>query len=189
MKKVVVYCASSNNIDDVYLDSAYQLGVKLANSGIDVIYGGGRVGLMGNLAEGVLEAQGKIYGIIPEFMIPLELGHNGVSELIITKDMHERQAKMMQMSDAAIVLPGGSGTMLEFMEIISWKRLGLLISPVIVCNLNNYWDELLEMLNKSIKLGFMDKDYDKLWRVSNSIDETIDLLMNCFDISRSNSLG
>ncbi len=173
---VVVYCASSENVDNKYLDAAEYLGENLAERNIPIIYGGGRVGLMGRLAKGVLKNGGKITGIIPEFMIPLELGNNDVTELVVVDNMHQRQALMIDKSSVAVILPGGSGTMLEFLEIISWKRLGLTINPTILVNLFNYYDELINMLNKSIKLGFMSPEYINLWTTVTSIKETLDLI-------------
>lgn len=176
MKKIVVYAASSSNLSEKYLQVAFELGRKLAKNGYDVIYGGGKVGLMGELASGVMSCDGRITGIIPEFMIPLELGNYDITELKIVSSMHERQATMIKESDAVVVLPGGSGTMLEFLEVISWKKLGLCNHPVVLLNTGNYYDELLNMLYKSIKEGFMDPEFDGLWHLAESVDKCIDYL-------------
>lgn len=176
LNQVVVYCASSSNVQNIYLDSAYELGKRFAEEGISVIYGGGKAGLMGKLADGALSAGGRVHGIIPEFMIPLELGNNDVTELEVVHSMHQRQYRMIEESDMAVVLPGGSGTMLEFLEIISWKRLGLAISPVILLNLNGYYDDLLKMMEKSINEEFMAPEYRSLWIVTNSVEETVSIV-------------
>ena len=137
-KRVTVYCASSSSVNEKYLESAEDLGKSLARNGIEIIYGGGKVGLMGRLADGVLSEGGKVIGVIPNFMQDIELGHNGISELRVVGDMHIRQAMMLKETDCIVALPGGSGTMHEVLEAISWKRLGLIITPVIIVNLNNY---------------------------------------------------
>ena len=131
---------------------------------------------MGRLAKGAMENNAKVLGVIPEFMINLELGNEDITELRIVKDMHERQAIMMKESDFIVTLPGGSGSMLEFFEAISWKRLGLIISPIVLVNLAGYYDHLLEMLDKSISEKFMTKEYGNLWKTAFSIEETVDIL-------------
>lgn len=174
--KVLVYCASSSNVDRIYLDSSAEFGRMLAQEGYHIIYGGGKAGLMGVLADSATESGGKVTGIIPAFMIDIELGNNNIHELIVVKDMHERQRMMMDISDLAVALPGGSGTFTEFMEIISWKRLGLVIHPVILVNINNYFDPMIEMLNKAIKEKFMAPEYNLLWDVVPSVDQAIETI-------------
>jgi uncharacterized protein (TIGR00730 family) len=175
-KKVTVYCASSDKVDEQFLLSAEKLGNLLASEGYQIIYGGGKVGLMGRLANGALSQKGKITGVIPEFMIGLELAHERLSELRIVKDMHSRQATMLYESDLIITLPGGSGSMLEFFEAISWKRLGLISSPIILVNLFDYYAPMIQMLEHSIEEKFMEHSYCDLWHVTSSIEETIDLV-------------
>lgn len=173
---VVVYCASSNNVENKFLEAAEFLGESLAYRGIRIIYGGGKIGLMGRLAKGVTKAGGQIIGIIPEFMIPLELGNNEITELIVVDSIHQRQSLMIEKSQIAIVLPGGSGTMLEFLEIISWKRLGLAINEVILINLFGYYDELIQMLNKSIEYGFMSPEYINLWKTVPNVEGALEII-------------
>ncbi|MBX3043005.1 MAG: TIGR00730 family Rossman fold protein [Candidatus Kapabacteria bacterium] len=172
-KKITVYCASSSNINEIYLESASKLGEMIALSGHEVVYGGGKVGLMGKLADGALRKGGKVTGIIPDFLMDLELGHSGVSKLIITKDLHERQRKMMDLADSIFVLPGGSGTFVELFEAVTWKRLGRIIIPIIIININNYFDTLIFALNKAIDEGFMRKEHFELWTVVDDIDSAV----------------
>lgn len=173
---VVVYCASSNNVENKFLEAAEFLGESLAKRGINIIYGGGKIGLMGRLAKGATKAGGQIIGIIPEFMIPLELGNNEITELIVVDSIHQRQSLMIEKSQIAIVLPGGSGTMLEFLEIISWKRLGLAINEVVLINLFGYYDELIQMLNKSIEYGFMSPEYINLWKTVPNVEGALEII-------------
>lgn len=177
-RNVTVYCASSNRVDEKYLSAAEELGKKLAEQKIGVVYGGGKVGLMGRLADGALAAGGNVRGIIPKFMMDIELGHRDVTQLEIVEDMHVRQAKMMKYSDAFVTLPGGSGSMVEFLEVISWKRLGLVIAPAILVNFDRYYDSLVEMLNRCIDEKFMAEEYHALWNITSTIDETIDLIIS-----------
>ncbi len=180
---VVVYCASSNKVENKFLEAAEFLGKSLARRRIKIIYGGGKVGLMGHLAKGAIKAGGKIIGIIPEFMIPLELANDEITELIVVDNMHQRQSLMIEKSQIAIVLPGGSGTMLEFLELISWKRLGLAINKVILINLFGYYDELIKMLNKSISSGFMSPEYISLWDTVPDIESALEIVDSIFKIN------
>jgi uncharacterized protein (TIGR00730 family) len=176
MKNITVYCASSNNISESFLNSAFELGKNLALSGFDICYGGGKVGLMGQLADGAISCGGHVTGVIPEFMIELELEHTGVNKLLKVGTMHERQMLMLKDSDAIIALPGGSGTYAELFEAITWKRLGLINCPIIIVNLENYFDSLELLLQKAIDEGFMRKNDFELWNITSSIDETIRFL-------------
>lgn len=175
-KKITVYCASSDKVDEQFLMAAEKLGNSLASEGYHIIYGGGKIGLMGRLANGALSKNGKITGVIPEFMMGLELAHEGLSDLRIVKDIHSRQATMLYESDLIITLPGGSGSMLEFFEAISWKRLGLISSPIILVNLFDYYAPMIQMLERSIEEKFMEHDYCKLWNVTSSIEETVEFV-------------
>lgn len=185
---VTVYCASSNEVDNKYLDAAEEIGKALALRAYSVIYGGGKVGLMGRIASGMLINGGKVNGVIPEFMTGLELQNTNVTELHIVKDMHERQRKMMMDSDAIIALPGGSGTMMELFEAISWKRLGLIVSPIIIFNQDGYYDALIELLDTMVEEKFMKGDYALLWEIAYSVDEVIEILNNKLNLRNSISL-
>lgn len=175
---VVVYCASSAHIEDVYFDAARQLGKVLAENNITCITGAGRQGLMGEVNDSVLENGGKVKGIIPQFMIDSGWCHHQLTELVVTDSMHERKLLMAQNSDAAVALPGGFGTLEELAEILTWKQLGLYKNPIIILNINGYYDPLLAMFDKMIGEKFLHHDYRNMWQVVDSPDEVIDCLQN-----------
>lgn len=173
---VTIFCASSNKVSKYFLDSSFQFGKMLAKNHFKVVYGGGKVGLMGKLAEGVLSENGYIIGVIPQFMQKYELGHNGLSLLIETKTLHEREEIMITKGDCIVALPGGCGTMEELLQSITWKRLGLITAPIIIANLRNYFSDLIAQLNRSIEEKFMRSEHRKLWLEAQSIEEVYDLI-------------
>jgi uncharacterized protein (TIGR00730 family) len=173
LHKVCVYCASSESSDAVYLDAARRLGEILAENSITVVYGGGAVGSMGRLAEGALSKQGRVVGIIPRFMQELEWDHKGVTELQVVENMRERKHRMLTGSDAAVALPGGSGTLEELMEAISLKRLGIYLNPIIIVNTRGFYDPLLELLQRCIDERFMDERHGAMWQVAGGPEEVL----------------
>lgn len=178
INNVTVFCASSNKCDKFFLDEAQKLGEILAKSGRTILYGGGKVGLMGKLAEGSLKFNGKIIGIITEQLKNLELGNEEINELRIVSSMHEREAGLIMNADCIIALPGGCGTIEELMQAITWKRLGLINTPVIIVNLRNFYDHLIKMLELTVKEKFMKEEYLEHWSVVSSIEECMDLIEN-----------
>lgn len=166
IRKVCVYCASSEKSDAVYLDSARRVGEILAENSIVTVYGGGAIGSMGRLAEGVLANGGKIVGVIPRFMQELEWDHKGLSELQVVENMRERKHLMLTDSDAAIALPGGSGTLEELLEAISLKRLGIYLKPIVMVNVRGFFDPLLTLLGRCIEERFMDERHAAMWQVA-----------------------
>lgn len=170
---VVIYSASSDAIDTVYVDAATRLGELLAKSNITCINGGGNLGLMGAVIDSVLLHGGKVKGVIPKFMVDSGWCHHDLTEQIVTKTMHERKQKMAELSNAAIALPGGVGTLEELLEIITWKQLGLYRHPIIILNTNNYYDALLKMFDNMIEQNFMHKRYSDMWRVVNTPEEAV----------------
>jgi uncharacterized protein (TIGR00730 family) len=178
IKKVCVYCSSSSKIDKQYIEAGKDLGRILAKHNLELVYGGGSVGLMGVLADTVLENGGKVIGVIPEFMCEVEWQHNGISELILTKNMHERKEKMAQMTDAIVALPGGCGTLEELLEIITWKQLGIHSLPIVIVNTNNYYKHLIAQLQQSADEMFMRPEHLKMWQVVNSPKELIEAINN-----------
>ena len=162
---VVVYCASSERADPVYREAAAQLGTALARAGIGVVYGGSTLGSMGRLAEAALEAGGKVTGVIPQFMDELEWGHRRLTELRVVADMHERKRTMLELSDAVVALPGGCGTLEELFEAITWKRLGLYFGPVVLVNVNGFYDPCIELLSRCVEERFMDEKHRSMWSV------------------------
>ena len=163
IKKVTVYCASSSLINNKYIEAARSLGMILAEKNITILYGGGAAGLMGAVADGALAKNGKIYGIIPRFMMDLEWGHKGLTEMITVETMHQRKHKMIDKSDAVIALPGGSGTLEEVLEIISLKRLGIYLNPIVIVNIDGFYNPLKAQLEQCIREKFMDERHHTLW--------------------------
>lgn len=172
-KTVCVYCASSSKADKKYLDAAYTLGKILAESKIRCVFGAGKTGLMGALAQGVIDSKGEIVGVIPEFMIAEGWGNEDLTHLEITPTMHSRKETMAQLSDAVIAMPGGCGTFEELMEIITWKQLGLFSGAIIILNINNYYNPLIEMLNRAVEENFMREEHKTIWHVATTPEEAI----------------
>jgi len=166
IRKVCVYCASSEKSDAVYLEAARRVGEILAENSIVTVYGGGAIGSMGRLAEGVLAKGGKIIGVIPRFMQELEWDHKGLTELQVVENMRERKHIMLTDSDAAIALPGGSGTLEELLEAISLKRLGIYLKPIVLVNVKRFFDPLLTLLQRCIDERFMDERHAAMWQVA-----------------------
>ena len=175
---ICVYCASSTKIDDKYFQTARLLGQKMAQLGITLINGAGNLGLMQASTDGCLEAGGRAIGIIPSFMIEEKWCHQGMTEIVETPDMHTRQQKMAELSDAAIILPGGCGTMAELTELITWKQLGLYLKPIVILNVEGYYDSLLDMFQRAAEENFMRQEHTAIWRVAQSVDEALQLTMS-----------
>ncbi len=178
IKKVCVYCASSDNIDESYKEATRELAKALVKNNTTIVYGGGARGLMGVLADTVIEEKGRIIGIMPHFMKEVEFHHKDVNEFIFTADMHERKKQFMVGVDALITLPGGCGTLEELMEAITMKRLGLFTKPIVILNYKGYYDKLLDMLKYSIDEGFMGKAHEDIWTVFENPNEVLETIRN-----------
>ncbi len=163
-RSVCVYCASSRSSHPQYREAAARLGAVLAGAGITIVYGGGAVGSMGALADGALTAGGRVVGILPRFMDDLEWGHRGLSELQIVEDLRTRKHAMLTLSQAAIALPGGSGTLEELLEAITLKRLGLYLNPIVLVNTRDFFTPLLEVLQRTVDEHFMDVRHLAMWQ-------------------------
>jgi uncharacterized protein (TIGR00730 family) len=155
MDRVCVFCGSSKGSRAIYAQSGRALGTLLASKGIGLVYGGGNVGLMGIVADAVMESGGQVIGVIPEALVQRELAHRAVTELIVVRSMHERKAKMAELSDAFIAMPGGYGTFEEFCEIITWAQLGLHRKPCAILNVEGYYDPLLALFDRAVAEGFV----------------------------------
>ena len=173
IKNICVYCASSPQIAPVYFKAAERLGYLLAEKGINLIDGAGKVGLMGCLNNTVLAAGGTVTGVIPRFMVERGWHHSGLTQLVETETMHERKSLMARMSDAVIALPGGCGTMEELLEVITWKQLGLYLKPIVVLNIQGFYNPLIEMLEKAIGQQFMRREHESLWQVAFTPEEAV----------------
>ena len=178
MNSVCVYCASSTQIDEKYFRAAEELGTLIAQKGLRLITGAGRMGLMNTVQEAALAAGGKATGVIPTFMIKEGWHHTGLTELIETASMHERKQTMANLADGAIALPGGCGTFEELLEIITWKQLGLYLGPVIILNIDGYYDHLLALLDRALEDRFMRDIHAGIWQVATTPAEAVELLFN-----------
>lgn len=173
---VCVYSASSTKISPVYFKAAEQLGRLLAEHHIRLVNGAGSLGLMRTVADAVLAHGGEVTGVIPHFMVEQNWHHAGLTELIEVDSMHVRKQKMADLSDAVIALPGGCGTLEELLEIITWKQLGLYLNPIVVLNINGFFNPLIEMLERAIDENFMRRQHGDIWKVAQTPEEAIELI-------------
>lgn len=173
---VCVYCASSTKIPAVYFEAAGRLGTLLGERKLRVINGAGNIGLMGAVSDAVLAAGGTVTGVIPRFMVEEGWHHEGLTELVEVESMHERKQRMAALSDGAIALPGGCGTLEELLEIITWKQLGLYVHPVILLNTEGFFDPLLGMLERCVEQRFMRPEHAGLWTVARTPEEAVEKL-------------
>jgi len=181
IRTVCVYCSSSERTPPVYLDAAAELGRSLAGAGIAIVYGGGSLGSMGRLAAAALEAGGRVTGVLPRFMDDLEWGHRSLTELRLVDDMHERKRTMLELSDAVVALPGGCGTLEELFEAITWKRLGLYRGPVVLVNVNGFYNACVQLLERCIEERFMDPKHAAMWEVADRPEAVVSTLRNAPD--------
>jgi len=178
MKRVSVFCGSSFGTNPLFEENAYQLGQTLAKKGIGLVYGGANVGLMGAVANGVLESNGEAIGVLPHFLQQKEIAHNGLTELILVESMHERKTKMNDLCDGVIALPGGFGTLEEFFEMLTWAQLGLHRKPIAILNVNGFYDALVAFIQNMVNSGFLKEINRDMLIVSNNIDELLLLMQN-----------
>lgn len=171
--RVCVYAASSAKVAPVYLEAARALGATLARAGCTTVYGGGGQGLMGALADGALAEGGEVVGIIPTFMVDLEWGHPGVTTLEQVEDMRERKHRLLSGSDAVIALPGGCGTLEELFEAITLKRLGLYFNPIVLLNVNGFYNGLQTFMAQVVEERFMNPEHIAMWSLVSTVDEVL----------------
>jgi len=170
-RAVCVYCASSRSSHPDYRVAARRLGEVLAHEGIGIVYGGGASGSMGALADGALRAGGRVVGILPRFMADLEWGHAGLTELQLVEDLRTRKHLMLTLSSAAIALPGGSGTLEELLEAITFKRLGLYLNPIVLVNTRGFFNPLQQLLGHAVEEHFMDPRHLLMWQLVDTPEE------------------
>jgi uncharacterized protein (TIGR00730 family) len=173
---ICVFASSSSRIDKEYAVAASNLGLLLAQAKIDVVYGGGGIGLMGKLADAVLENRGRITGVIPSFMKDEGWDHRAVSEMIITSDMGERKKRMFSMADAVVALPGGVGTLEELTEAMTLKQLGLYHGPIIILNTLNFYDSFIDFLEHMVSGNFLRYEHKGMWEIAGTAEEVMVLL-------------
>lgn len=174
MKRIAVFCGSSNGASPAYKEEAVRLGKELAKRGITLVYGGASVGIMGTVADAVLEEGGQVIGVIPKMLEDREISHRGLSELIIVDSMHERKTKMSDLADGFIALPGGPGTLEEFFEIFTWAQLGLHQKPCGILNVNGYYDLLVSFFDHMNEQQFLQDKYRSMALVGTDPGDLLD---------------
>lgn len=184
MKRLAVYCGSSPGTDPAFVESARRTGEEMAQRGIALVYGGGRLGLMGIVADAVLENGGEAHGVIPKALIDLEVAHTGLTELHIVTSMHERKAKMTELTDAFVALPGGIGTFDELFEAWTWNALGYHAKPFALLNVSGFWDGLIGFLDQATMSGFMSPARRAQLLVGTDIGDVIDRLDDAIALAR-----
>ncbi len=173
IKSIAIFCGSSEGNDTIILSQAAKLGETLAKENITLVYGAAKIGIMGKIAEAALQHQGKVIGVIPEFLKLKEVVHLGLYELITTTNMHQRKIKMHELSDGFIALPGGFGTFEELFEIITWAQLGLHKKPIGLLNSNGFYNDLIQMFEKMTAKGFLKMENLNLLIVDNDINSLL----------------
>lgn len=168
MKRIAVFCGSSDGASPAYKEGAVQLGKELARRGITLVYGGASVGIMGTVADAVMEAGGQVIGVIPQMLEDREISHRGLTELIVVSSMHERKTKMAELSDGFVALPGGPGTLEEFFEIFTWAQLGLHQKPCGILNVNGYYDLLISFFDQMHEQQFLQEKYRSMALVASN---------------------
>lgn len=187
MKSLAVFCGSSEGKDSVFKHCATEVGKRIAQDDIVLIYGGAKYGLMGAVADAVLNNNGKVIGILPHFLRNKEAAHERLSELILVDTMHERKAEMYFLSDGIMVLPGGFGTMDELFEVITWGQLGLHKKPIVILNLNGFYGKLIDLIQAMRDSGFVKENFSDTFRIANSVTEAFSILENFNSIENETS--
>ncbi|SDR98522.1 TIGR00730 family Rossman fold protein [Gramella sp. MAR_2010_147] len=178
IKNLAVFCASSDGDSKQIFDTAYTVGKKMAEEEIRLVYGGSKLGLMGQVARGVMDHGGKTTGVIPDFLKTKEVVHEDLDKLITTQNMHERKMTINELSDAFLALPGGFGTFEELFEIVTWAQLGLHRKPIGLLNINGFYDDLIKMLNTMTSNGFLKKDNLEILLVADNFEDLLDEMRN-----------
>ena len=174
MKRLAIYCGSATPADPFYLDLAREVGATLAQRGVGVVYGGGRLGLMGAIADAALAAGGEVIGVIPQALVDAEVAHRGLSELHVVPGMHQRKQLFTDLSDGFVTLPGGTGTMDELWEALSWAQLGYHADPVGLLNARGYYDHLVAFWAQMADVGFLRPQHHDLLIVGETLDALLD---------------
>lgn len=173
IKRIAVFCGSSYGTEAVYAEQAKTLGRALAKRGIGLVYGGAKVGLMGAVADGALEENGDVIGVLPYFLQAKEIAHERLTRLVLVESMHERKTKMNEWCDGIIALPGGFGTMEEFFEMLTWAQLGLHQKPVALLNIDGFYDSLNDLLDVMVTKGFLKETNRRMLLTGSSIDDLL----------------
>jgi uncharacterized protein (TIGR00730 family) len=175
-KSLCVFCGSQHGSDRRFRAAATRLGELVAGAGLKLIYGGGRIGLMGAAADAAMAAGGEVVGLIPARLLEREVGHRAITELIVARDMFDRKDQMIARADAFVVLPGGLGTLDELLEVVTLRQLGYHGKPIVLVNLGGYWDPLIALVDQVITHGFAAPNVRALYRAVDSVDEVLPAL-------------
>lgn len=178
LKSITVFCGASKGNEEIYKEQAVLLGKALAKHKIRLIYGGARIGIMGAVADAVLKNGGEVIGVIPAFLKSKEVAHDALTQLITVQSMHERKARMNELCDGVIALPGGYGTLEELFEMLTWAQLGLHSKPIALLNTNGYYDSLNDMIEAMVKKGFLSNQNQLMLLTSNSVEEILEKMQN-----------
>lgn len=176
LKRLAVYCGSATGNDPLFADAARATAKAMVSRDVDLVYGGGRLGLMGLMADSVLDLGGRVFGVIPEALVSLEVAHEGVTELLTVETMHERKAKMTDLADAFLALPGGIGTLDELFEAWSWNALGYHAQPFCLLNVDGFWDGLIDFIDHATEKGFLSERRRKQLLVASDPGDALDML-------------
>jgi hypothetical protein len=173
MNSITIFCGSSTGTDGVFHRIATDTGRTLAARSITVVYGGAKIGLMGAVADGALSRGGKVIGVLPDFLKAKEIAHDGLTQLFTSETMHERKVKMHELSDGAIALPGGFGTLDELFEMLTWGQLGLHTKPIALLNVGGFYDPLIEQISRMARMGFMKEENRAMLLVGDTIGSVL----------------
>jgi len=176
LRRLCVFCGSSDGTDPAHRAAAVQLGATLAERGVGLVYGGGAVGLMGAVADACMAGGGEVVGVIPTGLFSREVGHTGLTELVEVRSMHERKALMYERADAFVALPGGLGTLEELAEVLTWNQLGILAKPVALLDVGGFWQPLVRWLTEAVEAGFVRPQHAASLRVVDDVDEVLEVL-------------
>lgn len=176
-KRICVYCGASAGLNPNFTKKAQELGHALATKGVELVYGGGHVGLMGVVADSVLANGGKVIGVIPQKLMDQEQGHRGIQDLRIVNDMHERKATMATLADAFIALPGGFGTLEELFEVLTWSQIGYHQKPVAILDVDQYYHHLHKFIEHAMVSGLLNPHYGKLFQLTESTQEALQICL------------
>ncbi len=177
IETICVYCGSNTGNKPYHVTIAHELGFKIASQDITLIYGAGGIGLMNELADAVLKANGNVVGVITKHLVNKEVQHKTLSETVLVNSMHQRKQIMYERSDAFVILPGGFGTLDEFFEILTWKQIGLHKKPIVILDSHYYWNPLKELLQHTIQEGFTPNTSRSLYHIAHSVDEVFEIIV------------
>lgn len=181
LQSVCIYCSSSNDVSDSHKTAARDMGRTLAAHDLDLVYGGGHIGLMGVAADAALANSGRVIGVIPKFLADYEVAHDNCTELIVTENMHQRKRIMAERSDAFVIMPGGLGTLDEAFETLTWKQLGLHNKPIVFLNIDGFWSPLLRMIEHQVAEKFVRQHHTQLFEMVDSVDLVVPAIQKTLD--------